>query len=556
MRVLFGLFEGERAGALVANFRGSPVLDGSGVDEGGLFGPFFAVCGESLEGFAVEFDEGLADHGFHVAVAAFHIHHHGDGHTAGDPLFGRCGGVLHDGHVAGLAVGDELRSRCTECVAVVGIEVGGSGAASFVTEEVVEGRELAYVFTFLLPGGELFGYHFAEELLGFDERNLYVAVGVAFGGELLSDAFGKRGVDGCIGGRKFFEHPSALLSGFHFLGLGGGKEVVELGDEFFERGDELDEAFGDEHRAEVVAGFGALGDNACDVSHHVVEALFLSLHFFGDEADVGLHLQGAFEGDVRSRATHEFDEVPVLASGVGVALDVTDHFCVSFASGVETERRFDLVVLEVPVNRLGATDHLHAGVLGGEVFGEYASVGVRVVPTDDDHGVDAEFADDFETLFELCFFFELRTTRTNHVETTGVAVFVDEGVGHFEILVINETAGAHEEAVELRSGVLLLETVIETANHVVTAGSLTAGEDDADVDGSIFLLFVGGFEADEGHAVGVGEECFDFFLIVNTLRGVSLYNFHVAAQTGGEFGAISRTSDLQCAFFHNEFKWK
>ena len=63
---------------------------------------------------------------------------------------------------------------------------------------------------------------------------------------------------------------------------------------------------------------------------------------------------------------------------------------------------------------------------------------------------------------------------------------------------INETAGAHEEAVELRSGVLLLETVIETANHVVTAGSLTAGEDDADVDGSIFLLFVGGFEADEG----------------------------------------------------------
>ena len=98
----------------------------------------------------------------------------------------------------------------------------------------MEGRELAYVFTFLLPGGELLGYHFAEELLSFDERNLHIAVGVAFGGELLSDAFGERGIDGCIGGRKFFEHPSALLSGFHFLGLGGRKEVVELGDEFLE----------------------------------------------------------------------------------------------------------------------------------------------------------------------------------------------------------------------------------------------------------------------------------------------------------------------------------
>ena len=65
-----------------------------------------------------------------------------------------------------------------------------------------------------------------------------------------------------------------------------------------------------------------------------------------------------------------------------------------------------------------------------------------------------------------------------------------------------------------------------------------------------------GSKLTRGMPLGVGEECFDFFLIVNTLRGVSLYNFHVAAQTGGEFGAISRTSDLQCAFFHNEFKWK
>ena len=381
-------------------------------------------------------------------------------------------------------------------------------------------------------------------------------MGVALGGELFSHTFGERSVDFGVGRRKFLEYPCALLSGFHFLGFGSGKKVVELGDELLKRGDELDEAFGDEDSTEVVAGGCTLSDYTCDVGHHVVEALLLGFHFFRDEADVGLHLEGAFEGDVRGGATHEFDEVPVLASGVGVALDVTDHFCVSFASGVETERRFDLVVLEVTVDRLGATDHLHAGVLGGEVFGEHASVGVRVVTTDDHNGVDAEFADDFETLFELCLFFELRTTRTDHVETTGVAVFVDEGVGHFKILVINKTAGTHEEAVELRSGVLLFETVIETANHVVTAGSLTAGEDDADVDGSIFLLFVGGFEADEGHAVGVGEECFDFFLIVNTLRGVSLYNFHVAAQTGGEFGAISRTSDLQCAFFHNEFKWK
>ena len=90
----------------------------------------------------------------------------------------------------------------------------------------------------------------------------------------------------------------------------------------------------------------------------------------------------------------------------------------------------------------------------------------------------------------------------------------------------------------------------------MTAGSLSSRKDDADVDGSIFLLLVGGFEANEGHTVGVGEEGFDLFLVINTLRGISLYDFHVAAQTGGEFGAVSRTSDLQCAFFHNVFRWK
>ena len=166
------------------------------------------------------------------------------------------------------------------------------------------------------------------------------------------------------------------------------------------------------------------------------------------------------------------------------------------------------------------------------------------------------WSNDLETLFKLCFFLELGATRTDHVETAGVAIFVDQGVVHLDVLVVDETAGAHEEAVELGIGVLLFQTVVETANHVVTAGSLSSRKDDADVDGGIFLLLVGGFEANEGHTVGVGEEGFDFFLVINTLRGISLYDFHVAAQTGGEFGAVSRTSDLQCAFFHNEFKWK
>ena len=209
-----------------------------------------------------------------------------------------------------------------------------------------------------------------------------------------------------------------------------------------------------------------------------------------------------------------------------------------------------MVVLQVTVDGLGATDHLYAIFLSSVVFSEHASVGVRVVTTDDYDSVEAELANHFHTLFELSHFFELRTTRTNHIETTRVAVFVDEGIGHFEVVVINQTSRTHKEAVEFRVGILLLQAIIETANHVVTTRSLATRKDDTDVDGSIFLLLVRGFEVYQGHTVGVGEEGFDFLLVVYTLGGCTFYDFHVTAKTCGEFGLVGSTSNLQCAFFH------
>ena len=129
--------------------------------------------------------------------------------------------------------------------------------------------------------------------------------------------------------------------------------------------------------------------------------------------------------------------MPVFASRVSIALDVTNHFCVSFAGCVEAERSFDLVVLQVAVDGFGTTDNLHAILLSGIVFSEDASVGIGVVATDDYDSVETELADYFHTLLKLSHFFELCATRTNHVETTRVAVFIDEGVGHLDVVVVH-----------------------------------------------------------------------------------------------------------------------
>ena len=244
------------------------------------------------------------------------------------------------------------------------------------------------------------------------------------------------------------------------------------------------------------------------------------------------------------RTTHQFDEVPVFASRVGVALDVTNHFSVGLASSVEAEGGFNLLVFQVAVNGFGAADDLHAIVVSGIVFSQHTSVGVGVVTTDDDDGFDAEFTNDFETAFKLVFFFEFGTSGADEVKTAGVAIFVNQFVGEFNVLVVHQTAGAHQESVEFVSGVLFFEFIVETTDHVVSAGGLTSGENDTDVHRSIFFLFVGGDKIHERHAVGVGEEFFDFFLVTHALGGSTFFDAHIATQTCGKFGLISSTGNL------------
>ena len=96
---------------------------------------------------------------------------------------------------------------------------------------------------------------------------------------------------------------------------------------------------------------------------------------------------------------------------------------------------------------------------------------------------------------------------------------------------------------------MLLQAIIEAANHVMTARRLTTREDDTDVDGSIFLLLVRRLEVDEGHAISVGEESFNFFLVVYTLSGCTFHDFHVAAKTCGEFGLVGSHEQFAMRFF-------
>ena len=160
------------------------------------------------------------------------------------------------------------------------------------------------------------------------------------------------------------------------VGTVSSEQVVQLLDKTTDSGDKLDKALGDEHNTEVVALACTVSNSLSNLLYHLVQGEVFLLNFLRDEADVGLCLQSTLKSDVRSRAAHQLDEVPVFACRVAVALNVTNHLSIGLAGSIETERSFNLVVLQVAVDSLGATDNLYAIVLGSIVFSQHASVGV------------------------------------------------------------------------------------------------------------------------------------------------------------------------------------
>ena len=347
-------------------------------------------------------------------------------------------------------------------------------------------RELTREATFSLPSRELGSDHLSQKLFGLDERHLYVAVWVTVEGQLASDRSWQAGVESRVSSAEVLDDVGTLVSSRHRAELCFvvSQIVVELSDERLEGRDEFDQTFGDEHRTEVLTLSRTSRDDLSDVGDYVIEGLVLSLYFFADNRDIRLYLQGAFEGDVRSRATHQLNEVPVLTSRITVALDVTNDFGVDLRSGVEAEGRFDLLVLQVAIDGLRAADDLHWSADTLVVFSQDGSVGIGVVTTDDDQSTDVELLEDLKTLVELLLLFELRTTRADDVEATRIAVFVDDVGGQLDVVVLDQAVRPHQEAIETAIGMNLLQTIEDTGDDVVPTRSLTTGEDDTTIDRS------------------------------------------------------------------------
>ena len=419
------------------------------------------------------------------------------------------------------------------------------------------GGELAVVSSGGLPGSQIVSDQSGEQLLGLDERDLHVAVGVALQKQLLLDALGQNGehVHGLLGKTRLDEGVLLLPSGqgVELGGLLAGQQFVDFRDQHGEFGNELHDALGDDGNAEVPALRRPGGHGVGNIVRDLGEGHLLLSHFLANQADVGLGFQGAFQRHVGSGTTHDLDKVPILLGGVGVALDVADDLAVGLGSGVEAEGALDVLVLQVAVDGLGATNHLNAAIVGGKILGENRGVGVGVVAADDDDGGDAMLLADALGNGELLLGFQLGSAGADDVKSAGVAVLVDVFVVEDYVVVLQQAAGAALEAVEDVFLVAGLQRVVQTADDVVAAGRLTAGKDHA----HDLLLRRGGvltlLEGDLVFAVGIGEQRLDLFLIRDALGGAAAAHTNIrnpVSEHTRKLGTVLVSCYLERGQFH------
>ena len=147
-------------------------------------------------------------------------------------------------------------------------------------------------------------------------------------GKLPCDTFGKRLEGRSVLCRQMCQDilTLCLLIKVHIVSTVSCQQVVQFLDQPADGWNELDQSLRNQHYTEVVTLCGTMGNDCGDILDNVIQCQVFRLDFLGNQADVRLCLQGALQCDVRSGASHQFDEMPVFACRIAVTLNIANQF--------------------------------------------------------------------------------------------------------------------------------------------------------------------------------------------------------------------------------------
>src|SRR5690554_976903 len=80
---------------LVTHFGRAKILDRARVNVIGVDCPLVALAYEVGERCTFQFHQSFLNYRLHLSMPSLHVHHHGYGHTSGDPLSRGSGSISH-----------------------------------------------------------------------------------------------------------------------------------------------------------------------------------------------------------------------------------------------------------------------------------------------------------------------------------------------------------------------------------------------------------------------------------------------------------------------------
>ncbi|MPM00353.1 hypothetical protein SDC9_46577 [bioreactor metagenome] len=193
--------------------------------------------------------------------------------------------------------------------------------------------------------------------------------------------------------------------------------------------------------------------------------------------------------------------------------------------------------------------------VGSEIFCQDSRIGIGIISADDHQCIDAVLFAHGCACFELFQRFQFGPSTPDDVESAGIAVWGKKLTGDDLIGVLQDAGGASLESVEDILGICSLEGVEQAADDIVSSGSLSTTEDDADISLSSNGFVVAFGKGDSAHAIGMREQCLDGISIGRCTGWFSIHGFDagdILPENCGQFWLVRIANLLQRGNVHNE----
>src|SRR5574344_70202 len=286
------------------------------------------------------------------------------------------------------------------------------------------------------------------------------------------------------------------------------KKVIQFSNKAVDGWDKFNESFWNQDSTKIPSFTCTIGNSLADFSNDIVKGKVFSLNFLTDDANIRLALQSTLQGNMTCRTPHQFNEMPIFTCRITITLNISNKLRISFCCSIKTERRFNLGILQVTVNSLWTSNDLNAILLSCIIFSQDASVGIRVIATNNDNGLNVKLTDYLQTFLKLIFLFQFGATATDDIKTTCIAILFKKICCYFHIIMVNQSPWSHKETIEAILRIKLLNFIKQSTNNIMTTRSLTTTKNNTYIH-SFLRGFFTWYELYQRHAISIRKQFLD-----------------------------------------------